>query len=130
MTLLSLALRALAAGELAGVAARMAWRGFSFVVLVALALGIALAAVGFGAVAGYIALDGWLPPGTAALVVAGGLLVLALLAGLCARWVWHRPAQGRLGVAPAAAPAGEPLTLALAALCAGLLAGTALDRRR
>lgn len=60
-------------------------------VLLAVSAVIALAAVGFAVMSGYLALSVAMPAWAAALVTAGTLLVLALIAGLVANSYARRP---------------------------------------
>ncbi|WP_405235693.1 phage holin family protein [Lentisalinibacter orientalis] len=66
------------------------------VLLVACAV-IALAAIGFAVMSGYLALSVAMPAWAAALVTAGSLLVLALIAGLVANSYARQPLRQRDG---------------------------------
>ena len=99
--------------------------------VVLFSLGMLLIAIGFGALAVFLSLDGLLPPYGAALVVAGGLVLLAGL-GVLGAWLYLRRGGVRT-VAGRAAGLGDkvnPVYLALAALGAGIATGNAVFRRR
>lgn len=77
---------------------------------------MAMLAVAFAAFAGYIALSRRFEPEIAALIVAGSLLLIALIAMLIARYVLNKARQEmRTAVSTSAAVAFAPTAVSLAA---------------
>lgn len=115
---------------LAGAALRrMARRVAAGLAVSLLVLGVLLLAIAFAATGAFLALAEVVVPAVAALLVAGGL---AMLAGLlvAVTYVCLRKGGRRLAQ-PAATQAGAgPVQQALMAIVAGMVAGNSLFRRR
>lgn len=95
---------------------RIKRRGGLAVVAAMIAAMMAILAIGFAALAGHIALSRHFDPEIAALIVAGSLLVLALIALLVARQVLNRTQRElRSAVASSAAVAFVPTAASMAA---------------
>ncbi len=95
---------------------RIKRRGGFAVVAAMIAALMAMLAIGFAALAGHITLSRHFDPEVAALIVAGSLMVLALIALLVARQVLSRTQRElRSAVASSAAVAFVPTAASMAA---------------
>jgi NhaP-type Na+/H+ or K+/H+ antiporter len=91
-------------------------RGSVAVAASLIALVMAILAVGFAALAGYIALSRHFDPEIAALIMAGSLLLIAVIALLAARYVLHKARREmRAAVSTSAIVAFAPTAASLAA---------------
>lgn len=130
MNLIGVAARTLLVALLADLTNGTLRRGLSIGLLWFGALGTSLLAVVFAALAAHIALSAALSPAAAAAIVAGGLALLAAIAGLAAWLATGRRDAGPADHRQAAAPAAGQADLLQLALTAGMLAGGTLFGHR